>query len=139
MSRFELHIAYLQCKFNMMFYVWAAQQHFPTLPAVCPPQLCFGFFLPHFPCPCAHIVTGSLFFSNKSVPKVLAHPPLSSTCLSSSQKSFDSLNGFTFQACAYIFRHSFPPICWTFHPIETQETSRLGHILPTDIYPKEIS
>lgn len=69
-------------------------------------------------------------------PRSLPSPPLSSTYLPSSQKRFDSPKGFTFQACAHILRHSFPPICWTFHLVETHETSCLGS-LPLTFTPKK--
>lgn len=80
-----------------------------------------------------------LSFQTRVYSRSCSHPCLSSIYLPSSQKSFDSPNGFAFQACVYVSRHSFPPVCWTFHLVKTQEPSCLESSLLTDLYPQEIS
>lgn len=131
----ELHRAYLQCKFIIMFYVQATQQHLPTPSAVYSPQLCVDLFLPHYthtlPHTCGHAsVHTSLLalpsFQTRVYSRSRPHPCLSGTYLPSSQKSFDSPNGFAFQACACVSRRSFPPVCWAFLLVKTQEPSWPG-------------
>lgn len=135
----------------MMFYV---QAHTATLshPVCClfasaplsSALTCFYHTTHTLPHTCRHaIVHTSLLALLSSQTRVYSrphlHPCLSSTYLPSSQKSFDSPNGFAFQACAYVSRHSFPPICQTFHLVEAKEPPCLESSLLTDLYPQEIS
>lgn len=80
-----------------------------------------------------------LSFQTRVYSRSHPHPCLSGTYFLSSQKSFDSPNGFAFQACACVSRHSFLPICWTFHLVKIQEPSCLESSLLADLYPQEIS